>query len=329
MNTLSKIIPFTGFSFLTIMMVVLLLSAISEAWAAVPAAGVIAILITFGSLVDIYFEGKNLLTKTIEPVKFYRKAFEFLAVVIGGLLAFYLSTDLGLGAVIAASLVGIIADMIVPKYGVPAYCGSFVGMSSNALFFNLGEVALASAIAGIVYVLAREVYGGFGGKLGTIAFVGASTAGFGLGREFLIAPIADWQTNLWVLLIAFIAAPLTFYLSLNRKNGPVLASGAVGLIGGLILPILSPQYGSTLAVVAICASFTGMSSAERCCKFWHILIASLFTGYLFIFATPLLGGAGGKLGTIAFASMISMHGLITVFQRAYGSDARSNADECP
>lgn len=323
----SKRIPITGFVLLTAMVVVLLLSAVNEAWIAHPAAGLITLIITIGTLVDMYIEGKALIISKIAPVKLSRKAFEFLAVFIGGILTFYLAVDFGLGAVVAASLAAIVADMIVPEYGVPAYCGAFVGMSSNALFFNLTEVAIASAIAGIVYVLSRDVYGGFGGKLGTIAFIGAAVAGFGLGREFLLTPVAGWQTNLWVLLFAFIAAPLTFFLNCTLGNGPVLASGAVGLVGGLLLPVLFPQIGNTLAVVVICASFTGMSSTKRCHRFWHMLVAGLFTGILFIFTTPLLGGAGGKLGTIAFASIISTNGFIQMYRQVYGTDSRSQTNQ--
>lgn len=327
MKFLSKRIPFTGFILLTVMVVVLLLSAVNEAWANHPAAGLITSIIAIGTMVDMYLEGKELLLFKIEPTKFSRKAFEFSAVLIGGILTFYLSIDLGLGAVVASCLVAIVADMIVPEYGVPAYCGAFVGMSSNALFFSLSEVALASAVAGLVYVLSRDVYGGFGGKLGTIAFIGASITAFSLSREFLLTPIAGWQTNMWILLFAFIAAPLTFFLNCTLGNGPVLASGAVGLIGGLILPILFPQIGNTLAIVVVCASFTGMSNTKRCHQFWYMLVAGLFTGILFIFTTPLLGGAGGKLGTIAFASIISTNGFIQLYRQAYGTDSRSQTNQ--
>lgn len=327
MRNLSKTIPVTGFIILTAMVMVLLIAATLEAWIAHKTAGVIAALVTIGTIFALYYEGKEISTQEFQPAKISRQAFEFLAVVVGGVFTFFLSVDIGLGAVIAASVVGIFADMIVPDYGVPAYCGAFVGMSSNALFFNQTEMVFASAVAGLIYVLTRDVFGGFGGKLGTIAFIGASVATFALGREFLITPIPDWETNFWVLVVALIATPLTFYLNCNRENGPVLASGAVGLMGGLILPVLFPQTGNTLAVVAICASFTGMSSTNRCQKFWHILIAGLFTGILFVFATPLLGGAGGKLGTIAFASIISTYGFTKLSQMITFTDSRFDIDK--
>jgi hypothetical protein len=283
-----------------------------------PAAGITAILITSGTFIAIYLEGKSLLNDEIKPVDLSRKIFEFIAVFGGGVVTFYLSTNLGLGAVIASSVAGILAAMIVPKYGAAAYCGSFVGMSSFSLLSTYSSVALASAVAGIVYVLSRDVFGGFGGKLGTIAFIGATIAAVILGREFMITPVADWNTNLWVLVFAFIAAQLTFYLNCYLGNGPVLASGAVGLLGGLILPVVIPEIGGQLAVGVICASFTGMSNKKRCPTLWHMLVSGLFTGILFVFSTPLLGGAGGKLGTIAFASIISTNGFIDIYHIVHG-----------
>ena len=321
MKASTKPYAITGFLLLSIMVTVLLITATNEALTVHPAAGITAILITSGTFIAIFLEGKTLLHDTIEPVAFSRKFFEFAAVFLGGVFTFYLSTNLGLGAVIASSLVGILAAMIIPKYGAAAYCGSFVGMSSFSLFSNYTGVALASAIAGIVYVLSRDVFGGFGGKLGTIAFLGASIAAVILGREFLMTNLADWNTNLWVLVFAFIAAPLTFYLNCYLGNGPVLASGAIGLVGGLILPVLFPQIGGQLAIVVICASFTGMSNKKRCPHFWHMLVAGLFTGILFVFSTPLLGGAGGKLGTIAFASIISTNGFIDLYHLIHGEGA--------
>jgi hypothetical protein len=326
MKTASKILPITGFVLLIAMVMVLLLAATNAAWISHPAAGILAVFITIGTIIAIFYEGKMLISQDIPAVPISRKVFEFSAVVIGGLITFYFSHDIGMGVVIASSVVGILAAMVAPEYSVAAYCGSFVGMSSNNLFFNYSEVIFASVVAGLVYVLTRDLFAGFGGKLGTIAFIGATIAAFMLGREFMLAPIPDWHTNFWIFLAAFIAAPLTFYLNCYLDNGPVLASGIVGLLGGLMLPSFFPQIGNLLAIVVFCASFTGMSNTKRCPKFWHMLVAGTFTGVLFIFTTPLLGGAGGKLGTIAFASIIATDGFIELYRVSQGKDAIYNTD---
>jgi hypothetical protein len=74
--------------------------------------------------------------------------------------------------------------LVIPDYAVPAYCGSFVGMTSIQLLFSHGELALAVVIAAVIYVLTACTFAGIGGKLGTIAFAGSMITALGLGRPF-------------------------------------------------------------------------------------------------------------------------------------------------
>ena len=60
------------------------------------------------------------------------------------------------------------AALVIPVLGVPVYCGAFVGMTSARLFSAYGDLCLAAAIAGGVYLLTRRSFQGYGGKLGTI-----------------------------------------------------------------------------------------------------------------------------------------------------------------
>lgn len=103
---------------------------------------------------------------------------------------------------------------------------------------------------------------------------------------------------------------VTYVLSIHLKNGPVPASAMVGLLCGLLLPVLhGPQLGTLLAIVAFCASFTGMSAPERLPTTIHVACAGLITGVVFLYASPYFDGAGGKLGTIAFGSSIAVFGV--------------------
>jgi hypothetical protein len=106
----------------------------------------------------------------------------FGATLAGGVATFGLSGyDAGfgtLGAVIAASAVGLLGcealhKLGAPRLAAPLYCGAFVGMSSAA-FFSFSAIAAASLIAGAVYVASDRVFTESGGKLGTIAFVGTT-----------------------------------------------------------------------------------------------------------------------------------------------------------
>jgi len=309
-----------GFILLSGIVIYLLGSTVFEAWRAHSVGGILTALVLIGALAAIFFEGKSLFATPREPAKAkpITIIFEFLAVFLGGILSYTFSQDLGLGAVIAASLVAIIAYLIVPEFGIPAYCGAFVGMTSEILLYNHLEVAAASLGAALFFILARKVFLGVGGKLGALALIGTALTGFALERTFFTTLISDWQTNSIVILIALGAAPLTYYFNRRKGNGPVLASAVVGLTAGLIFPSLFPGNGETFAVVAICASFTGMTSSDRCPNFWYMILAGFITGLIFVFSTPLLGGAGGKLGTIAFASVLSVCGYSQIIHRIRG-----------
>jgi hypothetical protein len=304
-----------GFGVLSIAVIALLLLTLLEAWQYHPLSSIVILIVTAGLGIAILDEAKHLKDVLIKKSTRTQLFFQGFSVLIGALAAYSISHDMGLGPVVASSLVGILAFILFPDYSVAAYCGSFVGMTSNTLLFNWVEVGLAGSLAGIVFVFTKDVFAGAGGKLGTIALIGTSLICTCLNRDFILLPIADWQTNAGIIAVSMIATPLTFYLNVNKKHGPVLASSIVGLAGGLILPAVFPQIGPTLAVVAFCASFAGMASKARFPNFWHMLIVALFAGIIFVFSTPTLGGAGGKLGTIAFSAVLATYGLRKVYNR--------------
>jgi hypothetical protein len=314
MQKYQRWIPFTGFIILSITVTILLGATVFTGFKTQWIAGFVSLIVLAGALITIISEGKRILADKMfnDELPLIKHVYEFIGVVIGGVLACIVCRDFKLGAVVGASLVGIVAYFVVPKYAVPVYCGAFVGMTSNALLFTRSEVAIASVIAGIIFVLSSYVFGGFGGKLGTIAFISTIITSLILGREFIVAPIFETNTILLIILVALIATPLTYYFNVIRGHGAVLASAFVGLLGGLILPII-PEVGGTLAVVAICASFAGMSNKARCPHIWMMVVAGLFIGIIFVYSTPIFGGAGGKLGTIAFGSVMAIYGFMSLF----------------
>lgn len=99
-------------------------------------------------------------------------------VVFGGVSTYFLSAELHLGPVIAASVVGLLASFIPSirpsAQHLPAaiYCGSFVGMSSPMIAPNYIFILLACLFSGGVYLLVKDDLNGMGGKLGTVAFSG-------------------------------------------------------------------------------------------------------------------------------------------------------------
>lgn len=325
---LRKLIPaLLGLGLLSVAVIALLIFTLIEAWRFHFIGSIAVLVVLAGVGIAIFDEAKHLPQKSFPNTKKTQIFLQGFAVLVGALAAYSISHDMGLGPVVASSLVGILAFVVFPDFSVAAYCGSFVGMTSNTLLLNWFEVSLAGSLAGIVFVLTKDVFAGVGGKLGTIALIGTALTCTGLNREFIATPIADWQTNSAIMVVSMIAAPLTFYINTRSKQGPVFASAFVGLVAGIILPALSPQLGPTLAVVAICASFAGMSSKARCPKSWPIFIIAFFTSIIFVFSTPTLGGAGGKLGTIAFSAVLATCGLKRGFTRLFGLQMSKNENQ--
>jgi len=118
-----------------------------------------------------------------EEAHFIEDAYLILFAVIGAVLTFYLNTGAQLGPIISASLVGFIASfapkidkesLILKELPAAVYCGSFVGMTSLQVAPDIKFILFAGFIAGTILMLSKNIFNGFGGKLGTIAFGGVA-----------------------------------------------------------------------------------------------------------------------------------------------------------
>jgi len=296
-----------GFVILSALAVLLFLFILLEAWLQHSLGGLLVATILFGLCAALIREALHPAIISA-PADTRELLLTVLAHVASAWLTFELSHTLNLGAVLAAALIGLLGATLFPKFCAPIYCGSFVGMCSAEVYIHRYDILLAGAFAGLIYTLGREVLNGFGGKLGTIAFGGTLLTGLVLKRQFITSSILPLELAWHIVLYAAIAAVLTHWLSVSLKWGPVRASAAVGLAGGLLLPFIHPTSGGMLAVVVFCASFTGMSSPERLPSIGLIILAGLFTGIIFLCSMPIFGGAGGKLGTIAFGSSLAVWG---------------------
>lgn len=99
------------------------------------------------------------------------------ALIAGSFITFALQVELGLSAVLASSTVGILAYLVYKiskdtnNIHIAAYCGSFIGMTSMIRATDYFTLILASVLGACVYIFARNVFNGVGGKLGSIAFI--------------------------------------------------------------------------------------------------------------------------------------------------------------
>ncbi len=284
-----------------------------EAWVLHSLGGILVLVLMMCLIAALIMEANRAVFHHELPFDMKRSMLIIAAVVVGAWATYELSRTLALGAVVASAVVGLMAAAIFPQHAAAIYCGSFVGMCSSSYLTSFHELMIAALIAGMLFSISEDVLSGMGGKLGTIAFVGALLAGLSFRRQFVILSIPSSEVAWRIVLAAIAATILTFWLSTNRKLGPVRASSLVGLLGGLLAPAIFPQVGESLAVVVICASFTGMSSPERMPFLWMVLAAGLLTGIIFLYSFSIFGGAGGKLGTIAFGASLAVWGAREAF----------------
>lgn len=313
-----RIISLTGFTILVITTFTLFLSNFAEALNY--DYFVIFTIINLAALAGLAYETKLEFRSIILekfPFRFRRSDAEnFAAVLAGAVAAFHISAALNLGPVAAAGVTGLTASVILPRHDVPAYCGAFVGMSCPVAFGCYPCLLAAGLIAGAVFVISKNTLNGFGGKLGTIAFFGAVSALFLMGNAGKPGVIPALDVKIYIVAYSILAATITFLVSIRLGKGPVFASSFVGLLGGLLLPQIYPQFGEILGVIVICASFAGMSSPERITTNMQMIGAGILSGIFFIYTLTHFPGAGGKLGTIAFMSCITVRGWADIYRKA-------------
>ncbi|MCW1296673.1 MAG: hypothetical protein OH319_03245 [Candidatus Parvarchaeota archaeon] len=233
--------------------------------------------------------------------------YNFLSIFLAAVFTFYLSSFTN--AVLAASFFGIVFAVLFKKYAKVAYCGCFIGMSSYLILESIYFIFLASMLATILLHLFKGKLE-YGGKLGLIAFLSVLIIELpDIYRAEYNIVATDIEMNLLlsilVIFVAIVSLELTWILRNILKLGfpeseSVLASAFTGLIFGLCA-FLVPEIKS-MGEVAYAASFAGMSKPKLIRR--YMLLIALLTGALYFITVPIFRGFGGKLGAIAFLSVI-------------------------
>ncbi|MDH7914547.1 hypothetical protein [Winogradskyella sp. SYSU M77433] len=103
--------------------------------------------------------------------------------ILGAVLTFYISENKKQGAVRASALLSLIVGLFfycfpellnpyLTKHIPIVFVGtSFIGMVSSKTVANQKTIALAGILFTIIYINKNEVFEGYGGALGTMAFI--------------------------------------------------------------------------------------------------------------------------------------------------------------
>lgn len=123
-------------------------------------------------MIFLYFQILNELKET--EFKLYTRVFCTLLFAATGL--FHVNNYINIDPILAAALFalfGVITLKLIKQYALASsfYCGIFIGMSNYYSQNSLSSIILACALATLLIIVFRNRFIGYGGKLGTIAFL--------------------------------------------------------------------------------------------------------------------------------------------------------------
>jgi len=113
---MNKVVPIIGFVILSVMTFWIFGGASYKAWTLQPWGGVVMTFILLGLLFKVVRESQELSKVRLDGVFTRKNFFIFISVFAGALISYTLSVDIGLGAVVAAGLVAIIAALTTAEH---------------------------------------------------------------------------------------------------------------------------------------------------------------------------------------------------------------------
>ncbi|WP_113661312.1 hypothetical protein [Pedobacter nanyangensis] len=116
-----------------------------------------------------------------------------------------------------------------------------------------------------------------------------------------------------LILVAIIAAMLTFYVNHQLRQGPVRSSALLSLIVAAtfyFFPNLLPtELAKNIPVVFIGGSFIGMASKKIIDNYIKLAISGLVFAVIYLNTSSFFNGYGGALGASAGISLLSVLSL--------------------
>jgi hypothetical protein len=266
--------------------------------------GALFLLLTLG----LIFVGKNL-TKDAMP-KVTLSDFDFAFAFIGVILTYELSFIFSLSTVFSSALVGIIGFLLIRKHSMAIYCGSFAGMVSPQIF-NHYEVIVLALVCAIIYLLVKTILDGFGGRLGTIAFVSTTITTLIFNKGMLL-PNGSYDILL-IMMFAVLGSVISYFLHNHFSLSPVLSSALPSLLVATLVDFILPEYFVYSSVFFI-ASFVGMSNKKVVPNLMYSLFIGLILSIIFSTFYNYFNGFGGKMGLMALISVVINYGIVNIIK---------------
>lgn len=270
------------------------------------------IMILYGLLLLPFIYGLSIIFKeeARNKLKYSVDLLDGLAAGAGVILTYVLSRELGFGPVLASSFIGLAGFILLKKYSLAIYCGSFAGMVSSYMFAFF-EVLVIVAICGLLFALLKHVFKGMGGKLGTIAFISTIFSALVLQKDTLIS-INDLNI-LRLIIISLAGVIIPFFIQHKLKQSAVIASALPSFVFAIIMIYIFKEH-ITCTLVFFSASFIGMSSKDRLPSIVNLVIAALIHAFLFHIYYEYYHGLGGKLGLMALTTMTMTLGIQAIYK---------------
>ena len=263
-------------------------------------ASVLFVLLIIGSIVV----AKKTKHTSKDKIKFLN--WESLFVFAGVVITYEISYLFSFSSVLSSASIGFFGFLFFRKYSIGIYCGSFAGMISIALL-NHYQMLIVGIVCVISFQIIKTILDGFGGRLGSIAFVSTTLVSFVFSKSMLEI---EFEV-IWYLVFVFAVAGSMISSLIHNQLGKsaVLASALPSLLLAILIDFLFPNLG-IYSSIFFTASFIGMSNKNVITNWTISLIIGIILGIIFLLFLDFFNGFGGKMGLMAFASIMVSQGVV-------------------
>lgn len=254
------------------------------------------------------------------------RAVEVITAVIATVASLGLAREMGVPAMVAASLVGLCLGVAALPGGPldalssgAGYSGAVVGLLTPQVTLGWYWVVAAGAIAGVLWSLVGPaVLQGIGGRMGVVAFMGSSFVYWladllGDEHNAVLLPGVNGIAH-WVVVPVGAVGALITWLLVNRLGWGFNVASALPslLVCGVLAMAGPPEVQVVLATAFFGGTFVGGTTEGRLPSAALVGAAGLIYGaYMLHFEGPLQGHVGviGATGTIAV--LVVLGSLVT------------------